>query len=112
MTERIEAALRPDEHRVGRPCSTCGGFDDHPRHVHVDANGVDHVKHLDCCAADGCPTGTCAPQLEGAKGATGAKLLAHIRKIHGTEPGAQPFATELAPNEPSPSLALLEGEVG
>lgn len=35
-------------------------------------------RHIDCCAAAGCPTGTCGPQVEGAAGKTGAALRKHI----------------------------------
>jgi len=37
-------------------------------------------RHLDCCAAAGCPSGTCGPQLVGADGKTGAALRKHILK--------------------------------
>ena len=81
-TNQIMAALRPPEHRVERGCESCGQFDDHPRHGHTDAAGVEHLKHLDCCAADGCPTGTCGPQLKGSGGAKGLALVDHIQAIH------------------------------
>jgi hypothetical protein len=35
-------------------------------------------RHLDCCAAAGCPTGTCGPQVAEAKGKTGAAMLQHL----------------------------------
>ncbi|HUR08571.1 MAG TPA: hypothetical protein VM347_38945 [Nonomuraea sp.] len=35
-------------------------------------------RHKDCCAAAGCPTGTCGQQIEGAEGKTGASLRKHI----------------------------------
>jgi hypothetical protein len=34
-------------------------------------------RHLDCCAAAGCPTGTCSPQVADAPG-TGRKMLDHL----------------------------------
>lgn len=34
-------------------------------------------RHLDCCAADGCPDGTCGPQVAGSTG-TGQKMLDHV----------------------------------
>ena len=34
-------------------------------------------RHLDCCAAAGCPTDTCGPQVAGAPGA-GAHMLDHL----------------------------------
>lgn len=63
-----------------RPCHGCGSYDDHPRHIHAQPNGVDQLMHLDCCAAAGCPDGTCAKQIKGANGATGDKLRAHLTK--------------------------------
>jgi hypothetical protein len=92
----------------GRPlrvCEVCGGYDDHPRHTVVSAEGevgvpspevVDlmvqngasgqaitdamdpttQIRHLDCCEQVGCPDGTCVTQLEGVpEGTTGAELL-------------------------------------
>jgi hypothetical protein len=77
------------EDRPQRFCDSCGGVDDAPRHVYGTADGeglsdpamaanavLEHpehasaifahiqdratvVKHMDCCAADGCPDGTC-----------------------------------------------------
>lgn len=41
----------------------------------VDTTSSD--RHLDCCAAAGCPTGTCGPQVAGAAGA-GRKMLDHL----------------------------------
>jgi len=38
------------------------------------------IRHLDCCADKGCPTGTCGPQLEAADHAHGDELLAAIQK--------------------------------
>jgi hypothetical protein len=35
-------------------------------------------RHLDCCAAAGCPTDTCGPQVKDAKGKTGAAMLDHL----------------------------------
>ena len=35
-------------------------------------------RHKDCCAAVGCPTGTCGNQIAGAEGKTGAALRKHI----------------------------------
>lgn len=63
-----------------RPCHACGAYDDHPRHVHAGGPSGDQLMHLDCCAAAGCPGGTCPPQIKGANGATGDKLRAHLTK--------------------------------
>lgn len=35
-------------------------------------------RHLDCCAAAGCPDGICPGRIDGADGATGADLLGHL----------------------------------
>lgn len=93
--------------RVLRVCDLCGGIDDHPRHVIangdfprpsdeilnkvldaapaeerarlvndlIDTTSSD--RHLDCCAAAGCPTNTCGPQVGGAPG-VGAQMLDHV----------------------------------
>jgi hypothetical protein len=37
-------------------------------------------RHLDCCAAAGCPTGTCGPQVGDAPG-IGKKMLDHLMSI-------------------------------
>jgi len=95
------------EGRPLRVCEVCGGYDDHPRHVVVSAEGevgvpsadvVDkmvqngasgeaitqamdpttQIRHLDCCAQVGCPDGTCNELVDGADGKTGADLLAHL----------------------------------
>lgn len=80
---------------ANRMCDSCGGVDDHPRHVHGLGEGEEptspavakkalenaggdndavlaHVydkatqmKHLDCCQADGCPDGSCDVILAG-----------------------------------------------
>lgn len=44
----------------------------------VDTTASD--RHLDCCAAAGCPTGTCGPQVADAPG-TGTAMLAHLTTI-------------------------------
>lgn len=38
-------------------------------------------RHLDCCAAAGCPTGTCPQQIADAEGKTGAALLKHLMSL-------------------------------
>lgn len=37
------------------------------------------MKHLDCCAADGCPDGTCQLTAQGAAGKTGPDMLKHVQ---------------------------------
>jgi hypothetical protein len=61
-----------------RPCHGCGSYDDHPRHVHANADGSERLMHMDCCAAAGCPGGICAVQLAGADGLTGEALREHL----------------------------------
>jgi hypothetical protein len=63
-----------------RPCHGCGSYDDHPRHVHAQADGTEQIRHMDCCAAAGCPDGSCPKQIAGAGGAKGAQLRAHLVK--------------------------------
>lgn len=67
---------------AGRPvrsCLGCGGEDDHPRHlVDVGDPNVDVAWHLDCHARAGCDS--CAGQVAGADGVTGADMLAHLQK--------------------------------
>lgn len=50
----VAAALRPDDHRISRACELCGAFDDLPHHLHIDGQGVEHARHIVCCAAAGC----------------------------------------------------------
>jgi hypothetical protein len=95
-----------EETRPFRMCDSCGGVDDHPRHVHSASTGdlpvsdeiaekalqnagKEHYreilsqvrddsqfqKHVDCCAKDGCPTGSCNQFLAESKGAKGADLV-------------------------------------
>jgi hypothetical protein len=45
----------------------------------VDTTSSD--RHLDCCAAAGCPTGTCGPQVADAKGRTGKAMLTHLMSL-------------------------------
>jgi hypothetical protein len=55
MDQALPVGHRPAEHRIERQCESCGQWDKAPRHIHTDDKGRDHLKHLDCCAADGCP---------------------------------------------------------
>lgn len=41
----------------------------------IDTSASD--RHLDCCAAAGCPENTCGPQVQGVK-ATGKAMVAHL----------------------------------
>lgn len=95
------------EERLKRFCDSCGAWDDHPRHViattdvkyapeWIDAalanvpedekgravnelmDDSTTMKHLDCCAADGCPDSSCGEQLAGASDAKGADLVNYL----------------------------------
>jgi hypothetical protein len=64
----------------GRPirfCPECRQADDHPRH-RIATEPDDLARHMDCCAARGCPDGRCDVALVGAGGKTGAALLEHL----------------------------------
>lgn len=95
-----------------RGCEGCGGVDDHPRVTHYLAvgdargqvpaeiiqllmdNGISAqmlaeiqdpatmIKHHDCCAEGGCPTGECVSKVKKAKGAIGKELLSHLQKTY------------------------------
>lgn len=93
-----------------RGCETCGQVDDHPRVTHplpvndpratieegvLDSllgNGISGamlrelqdpsavVRHIDCCAQAGCPTGSCDEQAKQFSGKTGDALRSAIVK--------------------------------
>lgn len=42
---------------IERPCDVCEQWDRSPRHHHIDDDGKDIIRHLDCCEAVGCPSG-------------------------------------------------------
>lgn len=82
MSPRPTATADPVEVRPLRFCDICGGLDDHPRHVTLVTEGgvptdefldalpegapvaavaqlmdpTTVIRHMDCCAANGCPT--------------------------------------------------------
>ena len=60
-----------------RFCPICKVADDHPRH---DFNLTDPAvsPHMDCCAANNCPDGSCPVVLKNADGVTGEELRQHI----------------------------------
>lgn len=64
-----------------RPCLSCGNYDTHPRHVHVNGMGVEELRHLDCCLNSGCPDGSCETQLRSAKGIKGDELRTHLEGL-------------------------------
>lgn len=44
-----------------------------------DTAGI--YKHFDCCAADGCPSGTCDEQLAGAEGKQNEELAEYLTAL-------------------------------
>lgn len=57
--------MAADTERRVRGCDACGQQDDHPRHhVYDPENNGDTTRHMDCCAAAGCPV--CKEVLAGA----------------------------------------------
>jgi len=96
------------EERPLRFCDICGGLDDHPRHVtQLAADSTDGepsqelladlnmgaadvyavkqlsdptltVRHMDCCAANGCET--CSATEKENKGLRGQKLINHLEE--------------------------------
>lgn len=63
--------------RISGQCGECAGEDDHPRH-HVFAQGRWTSRHMDCCAAAGCPDGSCGQIMADSGHAHGAALVAHL----------------------------------
>jgi hypothetical protein len=62
--------------RPVRGCDGCDAVDDHPRHVIYLEPGKTAVRHMDCCAANGCAT--CAAAVKATDGAKGPALLSAI----------------------------------
>lgn len=60
-----------------RSCDRCHQEDDHPRHVIQHGPDQFTVKHLDCCALDGCRVCITTEQATG--GVRGPDLLAAIQ---------------------------------
>jgi hypothetical protein len=77
--QRLRPGHRPATHRVGLQCVACGITDDHPKHVHAEADGSTTVKHIQCC---GCTS--CVVHLDHAGDKRGLELAAHIQE-HGEE---------------------------
>lgn len=71
---------RPDEHRIERRCDVCGQWDTDPRHEHSDVPGAGFSRHMDCCAATGCPDLSCDQTLADAGEKRGAALVEHLTK--------------------------------
>lgn len=60
--------------RVSRDCDVCHQVDDHPRHSTYEGA----MRHMDCCAAAGCPDGSCDSILAQAGDARGADLISFL----------------------------------
>lgn len=82
--------VRDPSVRVARSCTACGQVDDHPRHIHALPDGTDQVLHLDCCAAQGCPTAggdfdehSCGARLAAAGGVTREPLIEWLTSKEG-----------------------------
>lgn len=75
--------------RMTRPCHSCGQIDDHPRHRHADKSlpGGVALRHIDCCATDGCPTGDCPNTERASGGKRGPELVAHLAALRATRKG-------------------------
>ncbi len=64
-----------------RFCPSCRQADNHPRHTWF-GDPDDVAKHIDCCAADGCPDGSCTVLVRTHKaGDTGLKMAVHVDKV-------------------------------
>jgi hypothetical protein len=74
-TER-DAFTRPSDEVLNKVLDAAPA-DDRARLVNDLLDTTSSDRHLDCCAAAGCPTGTCGPQVAGATG-TGRKMLDHL----------------------------------
>lgn len=75
---------QPQVPRQVRPCVGCGQHDDHPRAIHVLADGITEVPfHYDCHALiqPDCPA--CGPMAKVADGRTGDELIAHLATLRG-----------------------------
>jgi hypothetical protein len=65
-----------------RACKSCGGYDDHPRHVlQLEPGGPVEMRHLDCCAAEGCTE--CQGTEVLTEGRRGQQLIDHLDKVRG-----------------------------
>lgn len=67
--------------RMQRGCDACGIADADPRHTTaILTNGglTEKVLHMDCCAAAGCPDGSCPEILARSGDARGAGLVSYL----------------------------------
>jgi hypothetical protein len=88
-----------------RFCPLCKQADDHPRHVRGDED-ENLARHMDCCAAAGCPDGTCVVITADSGGVTGAAFLDHILSLDHEAVAAK--VAEI-PNDPNFRIDPPEG---
>jgi hypothetical protein len=70
--------------RAQRGCDECGITDADPRHTTaVMTNGglTEKTRHMDCCAAAGCPDGSCPDILARSRDARGADLTSYLTAL-------------------------------
>lgn len=66
------------DERPVRGCDICGIEDTDPRHVHGLDDGGTQTRHMDCCAATGCPDGTCDHIVADSGDLHGDELVAYL----------------------------------
>lgn len=65
------------EVRPVRSCDVCGQVDDHPRHILQTLDGgTVTIRHMDCCAANGCEVCQATEEANGAL--RGQELIDHL----------------------------------
>lgn len=64
--------------RPQRSCDVCEQTDDHPRHVIGTPERGGTVRHMDCCAAEGCDI--CATSEAENEGRRGQELIDHLNE--------------------------------
>lgn len=79
----VPAPMKPrdPEHRIDTPCHVCGVFDKAPRHRVMQADGTVSIKHMDCCAADGCVDGSCNSILAACGNLQNDELVTYVRSL-------------------------------
>lgn len=65
--------------RPVRWCDVCKQYDDHPRHAYGNPLAGGFIRHMDCCAAQGCETCQ-ATELEN-EGRRGQELIDHLTAV-------------------------------
>jgi hypothetical protein len=56
-------------------------------------------RHLDCCAAAGCPEGLCEPQVAGAGSKTGKSMVTHLMSLDDLFTGRDNVVQTLTPDQ-------------